>query len=103
MLEMKILAVSFPLPVRVRYEYETEFGEIKTVEAVGGIDLMKRELFIDSPVLDSVMREKVFEFIDNASVLPEESFQADSNIYGHAEKAQKEHDAMQEFGLNLGE
>ena len=91
---VKIKSVSFLTPARVKAEIDG-----KELEITIAVDIVNRKIYDDSG--ESVLSQEIFDFLDDVNSLPEDFFEAPSDIYDQAAQAKQEHDSVKERMSNV--
>ena len=76
--EIEIKEVKFLIPVKVSYQAN---GEWLTV--LGQIDMANKNGYFNSHY-DKELTQKIFEFIESSSKLPEDMYEVDEDLYNKA-------------------
>lgn len=85
---IEIESVKFLVPVRIQAKVNG-----KSQSFIGQIDYVNRELYgLDALFCKEKLTEKTFAFLNNSTALPDDLYEAPSEVYEEAERAQKEKD-----------
>lgn len=104
-ISVNIKSVKFMVPIHLEFELVNTITEEIVGEPFsigGGIDIANQELSLGMKFPDQVadqIKKNVFKYIFDQSILEEDKFEAKSDVYEQAERAQKEHDNLQEQNL----
>lgn len=104
-IRVNVKSVKFMVPVHLEFELVNTITEEIVGEQFsigGGLDIANQELSLGTKFPDQVadqIKKSVFKHIFEHSELEDDKFEANDDVYNQAERAQKEHDSLQEQNL----
>lgn len=88
--EVKVKKVRFLVPVRIDMDVDGQ-----SITANADMDLANQELFFEAGWLDfDSVKSSVFDHIRATTLLPEDKYEADNEVYDEVGRAQAEHEML---------